>query len=145
MRLLLRQQLLVGQPQLVRYVAAEVGDPGGVLIADETGFLKVGRTRDLYEQALAIAQRLAEAEPGNTTYARDLSVSFDRLADLAREAGQEDQAQIWVTTTLDIRRKLVRDEPRRLDLAEELAYVLYLSAISGTPSLPAAPSSPGSR
>ena len=29
--------------RLMRYVAAELGDPGGVLIADETGFLKSGR------------------------------------------------------------------------------------------------------
>ncbi len=29
--------------RLVRYVAAELGDPGGILIADETGFLKSGR------------------------------------------------------------------------------------------------------
>jgi SRSO17 transposase len=29
--------------RLVRYVAAEVGDPAGILIADETGFLKTGR------------------------------------------------------------------------------------------------------
>ena len=31
--------------RLVRYVAAELGDPGGVLIADETGFLKTGAAR----------------------------------------------------------------------------------------------------
>jgi SRSO17 transposase len=29
--------------RLVRYVAAEVGDPAGILVADETGFLKTGR------------------------------------------------------------------------------------------------------
>jgi SRSO17 transposase len=29
--------------RLIGYVAAELGDPGGVLIADETGFLKSGR------------------------------------------------------------------------------------------------------
>ena len=29
--------------RLVRYVAGELGDPAGVLIADETGFLKTGR------------------------------------------------------------------------------------------------------
>ena len=29
--------------RLVRYVAAELGDPGGILIADETGFLKSGK------------------------------------------------------------------------------------------------------
>jgi hypothetical protein len=30
---------------------------------------------------------LTELEPGNTTYRRDLSISYERLADLAREAG----------------------------------------------------------
>jgi SRSO17 transposase len=29
--------------RLVGYVAAELGDPGGILIADETGFVKSGR------------------------------------------------------------------------------------------------------
>ena len=29
--------------RLARYVAAALGDPGGVLIADETGFVKTGR------------------------------------------------------------------------------------------------------
>jgi hypothetical protein len=47
---------------------------------------KVGQgesARELYEQSLAIAQRLADDKPGNTTYRRDLSVSFSKLADLA--------------------------------------------------------------
>jgi len=39
------------------------------------------------ERSLAIAQALAHDEPGNTTYRSDLSVSFERLADLATEPG----------------------------------------------------------
>jgi hypothetical protein len=34
----------------------------------------------LFTQALTIAQGLAEAEPGNTVYQRDLSISYERLA-----------------------------------------------------------------
>jgi hypothetical protein len=70
-------------------------------------------------------------EPGNTTYRRDLSVSLNKLADLAREAGQGGEPHQWVTSALELRRRLVRDEPGRLDLAIELAYVLYLSTTTG--------------
>jgi hypothetical protein len=38
---------------------------------------------------------------------------------------------MWVSKALDIRRELVHTEPHRLDLAEELAYVLYLSIMIG--------------
>ncbi len=92
------------------------------------------RGRELFERSLQIAQGLADAEPGNTTYQRDLSISFERLADLAREATQTDDAQQWVSNALDIRRQLARDEPTRLDLAEELAYALYLSSSIGVAS-----------
>ncbi|MHB1596378.1 MAG: hypothetical protein ACYCU3_19645, partial [Streptosporangiaceae bacterium] len=85
------------------------------------------RARELYQRSLEIAQQLADAEPGNATYARDLSVSFERLADLAAEAGDRDQAKMWGAEALGLRRKVARSEPLRLDLAEELAYALYLS------------------
>jgi hypothetical protein len=32
------------------------------------------QARDLYQQSLDIAAQLAQAEPGNTTYQRDLSI-----------------------------------------------------------------------
>ncbi|HLW79927.1 MAG TPA: tetratricopeptide repeat protein, partial [Terriglobia bacterium] len=90
-----------------------------------------GRSADaeaLYRQSLQVTQELADAEPGNTTYQRDLSVSFNKLADLAVRRGQTEQADQWVQQALEIRRQLCRNEPARLDLAEELAYVLYFSA-----------------
>ena len=89
------------------------------------------RARGLFEQSLAIAQELADAEPGNTMYRRDLSVSFERLADLAVAAGEGERAMQWVSHALKLRRALVRNEPERLDLSVELAYVLYLSTRTG--------------
>ncbi len=89
------------------------------------------RARELYQRSLEIRQQLADAEPGNTTYARDLSISFERLADLARQANDRDQAKMWISEALGLRRELARSEPLRLDLAEELAYVLYMSTTIG--------------
>ena len=43
--------------------------------------------RDAYTAALTIAQRLADADPGNAGWQRDLSVSHDKLGDLAVAAG----------------------------------------------------------
>ena len=71
-------------------------------------------------------QELAELEPGNTTYRRDLSISYERLGNIAAESGQAKEAQRCLTIALDMRRELHRQEPQRVDLAEELGVTLYL-------------------
>ena len=40
-----------------------------------------------YQAALAIAQRLAAADPGNAGWQRDLSVSHNKIGNLAVAAG----------------------------------------------------------
>ena len=71
-------------------------------------------------------QELTELEPGNTTYRRDLSVSYERLGKIAAEAGQAEESRRCLTIALDMRRELHRQEPQRVDLAEELGVTLYL-------------------
>ena len=93
--------------------------------------LAAGRSGDaeaLYRQSLAVAQELAELEPGNTTYRQDLSLSYERLGEIAAESGQAEEAQRYLTIALDMRRGLHRQEPQRVDLAEELGVILYLFA-----------------
>jgi len=51
---------------------------GNVLHAKEH-FAAAGR---VYGEALAVSQRLAESDPSNATWQRDLSVAFDSLADI---------------------------------------------------------------
>lgn len=72
-------------------------------------------------------EELTELEPGNTTYRRDVSVSYERLADLARAAGRSGEANALVETAVQLRYNLHRAEVEREDLAVELAYALYLA------------------
>ncbi|MGH3928300.1 MAG: hypothetical protein ACRDTT_36475, partial [Pseudonocardiaceae bacterium] len=93
--------------------------------------LAAGRSVDaeaLYRQALQVAEELTELEPGNTTYRRDLSISYERLADLAMWTGDLIIARKFVDQAANIRRAVHELELRRVDVAIELAYALYLSA-----------------
>jgi hypothetical protein len=49
------------------------------------------RAASLYQQALAIREQLARLESANTGYQRDRSVSYNRLGDLARDAGDSER------------------------------------------------------
>ena len=71
-------------------------------------------------------QELTELEPGNTTYRRDLSISYERLGVIAVQAEQPAQAHRWFMVAVEARRGLHRQEPQRVDLAEELGVSLYL-------------------
>lgn len=86
------------------------------------------RSEALHRLSLAIDRQLAEAEPDNTVYQRDLSISYERLADLAHAAQQGAEAREWLGQAVARRRSLHEQEPLRIDLAEELAYCLYLIA-----------------
>lgn len=65
----------------------------------------------LYRQGLAIAQSLTRAEPANTTFQRDLSVSYNKLADLAVQTGQSEEAERLYRQGLAIHQNLARAEP----------------------------------
>ncbi|WP_089156055.1 hypothetical protein [Micromonospora sp. NBS 11-29] len=73
---------------------------------------------------MTIAERLTAAEPDNTSYARDLSISYERLGELARQAEDTEAAKTLITMAASIRRALHRQEPSRIDLVEELGVTL---------------------
>jgi hypothetical protein len=75
---------------------------------------------------LEIRERLVGADPDNTDYLRDLSVSYERLGDLDRVGGRVGEAARRYFAAVDIRRHLLRQEPERADLAEELGVALSL-------------------
>ena len=80
-----------------------------------------GEAERLYRQDLAIAEELADAEPANTGFRRDLSVSYDQLADLALAAGQSGEAERLYRQGLAIAEELADAEPANTDSRSDLS------------------------
>ena len=77
--------------------------------------------RKAFQQALNIAQKLADAEPDRADYQRDLSVSHERMGDLFSALGQGDNARKAFQQALNIREKLADAEPDRADYQRDLS------------------------
>ncbi|MFF3863640.1 tetratricopeptide repeat protein [Streptomyces sp. NPDC002209] len=69
----------------------------------------------------AVADRLGEAEPGNTGYALYLAVAYTRLGDLARASGQAGEAERLYRQSLTIRERLAEAEPGNAKFARDLS------------------------
>ena len=68
-----------------------------------------------------MAQELTELEPGNTTYRRDLSVCYERLADLARAAGRSGDAEALYQQALAVAQELTELEPGNTTYRRDLS------------------------
>jgi tetratricopeptide (TPR) repeat protein len=97
----------------------------GILDRAGRGLLQRGRidkAKNVYEEALAIAQRLADNEPNRTDLQRDLAVALERMADLHQALGQIDQALSFTQLAFNIVQRLTSAEPNRFDLQRDLAF-----------------------
>jgi tetratricopeptide (TPR) repeat protein len=79
------------------------------------------QTRQFYESALLISERLASEKPNSTDCQRNLSVSYNKLGDLLQAFGQEEQARQLYDNALLIRERLAREEPNRADYQRDLS------------------------
>ena len=79
--------------------------------------------RGYYEQALEIGQRLYDTDPRNAGYARDLSISFNKLGDLCRNS-DTDKAASYYEQALHLRQPLFDAYPQNYVLARELLVPL---------------------
>jgi tetratricopeptide (TPR) repeat protein len=99
------------------------------------GFGEPARVAARY--AIRVCTALAEREPGNTGYQRDLSVSYNKLADLALAEGDPDTARRFYTDGLDIRRGLAEREPgntgHQRDLSVSYERLADLALAEGDP------------
>ena len=59
-----------------------------------------------YRTYLSITKRLGGADPDNAEYQRDLSISHERLGDLAIELGDSAAAEQHYRTSLTLRERL---------------------------------------
>jgi tetratricopeptide (TPR) repeat protein len=82
------------------------------------------QAREAFLKDLAIAERLAQAEPDRADYQRDLSVSYNKMGNLYLALGQGDQAREAFLNALAIAERLAQAEPDRADYQVDLAVSL---------------------
>ena len=75
----------------------------------------------LFGESLRIRQRLAESDPANAAWQRDLSVSFGQLGALASSQGNLPEAQRLFGESLRIRQRLAESDPANAAWQRDLA------------------------
>ncbi len=70
-------------------------------------------------------ERRARANPDRADYQRDLSVAYNKLGDLMRDAGEGEQARAYYQQSLEIAERLARQEPNRADYQTDIVVSLY--------------------
>jgi tetratricopeptide (TPR) repeat protein len=73
------------------------------------------------DQALAIAERIADASPGRSDLQRDLSACYNKLSNLHVILGHVDVARSFSEKEVSIAKRLAEAEPGRSDLQRDLA------------------------
>ncbi|MEL6907405.1 MAG: toll/interleukin-1 receptor domain-containing protein, partial [Planctomycetota bacterium] len=97
-------------------LSAGAGEARVAWVLDKVGDLEVergdlSRAGSSYERALDLRSRLAEADPGNAGWQRDLSVSFDKVGDVLVAQGRLDDALGNFQKSLDLRSRLAEADP----------------------------------
>ena len=96
-----------GSLHMERRRAVGLDNQGDTLLAQG----KVDAARKAYEQSLAIRERLAKADPANSGWQRDLSVSYSKLGDVEVAAGKLDAARKAYEQSLAIAERLAKADP----------------------------------
>ncbi|MEL6107771.1 MAG: AAA family ATPase, partial [Planctomycetota bacterium] len=77
--------------------------------------------RRLFSDALAVAKRFAESDPGDASWQRDLSVSFNKLGDLAIAEGSLPEARRLFSDALSVRQRLAESDPGNASWQRDLS------------------------
>ncbi len=79
--------------------------------------------RKSFEQSLAIAERLAKADPNNSEWQRDLSVSYNKVGGVLARQNQRQEALQYLQKSLAIRERLVKLDPTNAQWKNDLDWV----------------------
>ena len=77
-----------------------------------------------YRDSLAIAERLAKADPGNAGWQRDLSVSYNKVGDVLVAQGNLPEALKSYRDSLAIADRLAKADPGNAGWQRDLSVVL---------------------
>lgn len=128
---LLNAAIAAGRLPRVRELLARIQQEGwpaeaefSLLKSASLGYRSLGdfvALADVERRLIAIAQRLADSDPTNTSWQRDLSISFERLGDLATAQGKLPDAKRHFTAALAIRQRLADSNPTNTDAQRNLS------------------------
>jgi tetratricopeptide (TPR) repeat protein len=85
----------------------------------------LGAALGAYQDAEAIADRLAKSDPGNANWQRDLSASYDNVADVLAAQGNLSEALKSYRDSLAIRDRLTKSDPGNADRQQHDLSVSY--------------------
>ncbi|TMQ15761.1 MAG: tetratricopeptide repeat protein [Deltaproteobacteria bacterium] len=85
---------------------------------------KLDDARVWFDKVLRVRKLLAAADATNTTWQRDLSVSYKKLGDVAMSADKLDDARAWFDKALAVHQALVAAHPSSTDLQRDLCTIL---------------------
>jgi hypothetical protein len=78
--------------------------------------------RAAYDSGLAIADRLAAADPGNAGWQRDLALSFGRVGHVAFQTGDHTEASALIHRGREIIARLMAASPDNATLPQDLDW-----------------------
>ena len=87
-----------------------------------------------YRQSLAIIEKLAAADPNNTQWQRDLSISHNRIGNMLAQAGRREEALAEFRTGLAIVEKLVAADPDNIEWQTDLVFSLFWTSRVSEPA-----------
>lgn len=82
---------------------------------------ELSRASEAYETGMKIGKELADASPENTTWQRDLSVSYNKVGDVLVAQGNLPEALKAFRDSLDIRERLAKADPNNAGWQADLA------------------------
>jgi tetratricopeptide (TPR) repeat protein len=74
---------------------------------------QLGEAKSWFERSLKIREKLAQSDANDAQAQRDLSVSLDKLGDVAVQMGQLGEAKSWFERALRISEKLAQSDAKR--------------------------------
>ena len=92
---------------------------------------KLGDALQAFRDSLAIAERLAEADPANAGWQRDLSISHDRIGDVLVAQGKLGDALQAFRDSLAIAERLAKADPSNAEWQTDLVASQARLAMAG--------------
>ena len=132
---LLDASVTAGRLKQVRELLSKIWREGwpaeaefSVLKSAAQGYWRLGdypRLADVEKRLLAIIQPLADSDPANSAWQRDLSISFEKLGDLAVTQGNLPEAARLFSNALAIRQRLADSDKDNSAWQRDLFYSFY--------------------